>query len=246
MIQTFRGDIVDLDHNTARYIQHFEKLNQNKAKASRVSKERRQLCAGPRHAGFQSRTAVVQKKPITPPNQTDTTPARSVLVGGSVFTAEQVIAERERCAKAISDLAAVTTLFVNGTMSMSPAANTINPQLPTPVTGEALPENEVAEGEDDRNPDESYLAEISSNDEQAPQQLLHYCHVNLCGLSFLDRVGLENHQKASRELNAWIVGNERLTRLDPVVIVCPLCHDELYDQRTYKVSTRPLKALVTR
>lgn len=192
MIQTFRGNIVDLDRSTATYIQHYEKLHQNKSKASRVSKERRQLFAGPRHAGFQSRTAVVPKKPITPPNQTDTTPARSVLVGGSVFTAEQVIAERERWAKAISDLAAVTTLFVNNTMSMSPAANTINKQLPTPGTDEALPENEVPEGDDDLNIDESYLAEeISSSDELAQCQLLHYCHVNLCGLSFLDWVGLE-------------------------------------------------------
>lgn len=136
VMQTFRGDIVSLDRNMARYIQHFEKLHQNKAKASRVSKERRQLFAGPQHAGFQSRTAVVQKKPITPPNQTDTTPARSVLVGGSVFTAEQVIAERERCAKAISDLAAVTTLFVNNTINMSPMVNSKDKQLPTPGTDE--------------------------------------------------------------------------------------------------------------
>lgn len=50
----------------------------------------------------------------------------------------------------------------------------------------------MAEDDDNMNIDESYLAEeISSSDELAQRQLLHYCHVNLCGLSFLDRVGLE-------------------------------------------------------
>ncbi|CAI7642920.1 unnamed protein product, partial [Penicillium bialowiezense] len=190
VIQTFRGDVVELDQNSAIYIQRFERLNKNKAAASRIAQERRQLVVDPRNTHSNSRT-VVPAKPVTPANRAHESPQQLI----SPLTVDQMIAERERCAKAISDLAAVTTLFVNSTIA-PPGMIGTNQQLPTPDTDKTVPTEAVrervsCEQDEEMGDEEIDDEEMDDGLDPPPSWRLYQCGVATCNDTFLDRAGLE-------------------------------------------------------